>query len=332
MAKRSRSSVTSKTNKNPNKVEKSENNNIDVDNDNIISNDKDDEFIIHDDLSSTDLPKSTDFVLKQFLDRCDIEEEYYSVTLRKFDKPSGKNSSIIDQWEDEILSEHEIGIKYGPGRYILIINAKDKNGKDRVGSKRIKLHDRYQKLHEEYLLTGGNLYTKENVVSNPINNNSFGNDPISQSLNIMRQMMSMFLPLITAQNNKNQDPGEMMAGVYKSINSAMKNSLLDNTQMFNDMQRKVLSMEPVYETEEEVTGVKSLIETIAPLLENVLPLILGGGKTSGATIGMVQKTAQYQALVKSKAHVKGLVEYIEGKHGKEVTEKLLDKFKIKRPK
>lgn len=286
------------------------------------------ELIDHDLLTSENLPKTADVYLKNWLARSEIDDNFFQCTLYKFEKGTGASKEFIDQWEDQILTEHEIGLRHGGGRYLLFINAKGRDGKNKVGSKKLKIHSRYDELSRRHkmglIALSGNSTENQNVI--PQNN---GIESITMSLNIMKELMSMFLPLLNAGSAQRTDPFDMtkmMSNMFNSVNSVMKQNLLDNSQFYNDMQRELYNMDSVVESDNEISGVQGFINSVAPLLEAFLPSILGGGKPAQKTVSQVKNLPIYNKLVQSQQHVQALTKFIEAKHGKQAVDKVVKSF------
>jgi len=283
----------------------------------------------HETLTTEDLPKTADLYLRNWLARSEIDENFFQCTLYKFEKGTGVSKEFIDQWEDQILTEHEIGLRHGGGRYLLFINAKSIDGKNKVGSKKLKIHSRYDELSRRHKM--GLTALSGNNVNSPVPvQNGGGMESITMSLNIMKELMAMFLPLLTAgQVNNNNNPfdvSKMMTNMFSSVNSAMKQNLLDNTQFYNDMQREMFNMDSVVETDNELSGVQGFINSIAPLLETFLPSILGGGKPAQKTVNQVKNLPIYNKLVQSQQHVKALTNFINEKHGPQAVKTVVNSF------
>lgn len=284
-------------------------------------------LVVTDGLTSKNAPNTLDSVVKQFLQRYELLDQGYTCTLYKYDNPlHGKTRAVIWQGTDEIKTEAEIGLQYGGGRYVLMVNAVTPDGSPKIATKNVHIHALYDSLkyEEDRKQFGGD--NRQVVIAG-----GNGGD-LNNALNVMEKIIALMLPLIVTQRQAQPDFSEVMSETYRSVNKTMRQMLLDNSQLFNDLQRDNFEMGEVVEDESEVTGIQGIINTLAPILENVLPLLTGGGQRAAATVQTVKALPLFRELTKTKANLKALVYFIDKKHGKETTEKLLSKFKIKRPK
>lgn len=305
-----------------------ENTALDPDESNLESEDV--EFQHTEGLTSQELPKTTDRYLKAYLQRYELQDVGYFCTLRQFDKAlKGKRASTIDQWQDYMLTEHEIGIKYGAGRYHLIINSTDKDGVDRIGGIKFTLHDVYdaRKMENDMKLLPAQG-------TSPVLMK--GDDGINSAFALIEKIFQMMLPIIAINkqgNNSSGDVSHLMAGQYKVMNDIMKQNMLDNAQLYNDLNRDKMNMPETVETGEELQGLAGLFQGIQPLIENLLPLILGkSAPAAQATVQTVKAMPVFKELTRSKRNIAELIGILDQNYGQEQTSQLLNKFKIKRPK
>jgi 3-methyladenine DNA glycosylase Tag len=98
-------------------------------------------------------------------------------------------------------------------------------------------------------------------------------------------------------------------------NEALKQSVIDNTQFYNDMQRKIGSLSETVESESEVNTGNTFLNYVMPLLDKFLPLIIGGKKTSNETINNFKHIPQVDAILKDKDKLKILLDNIKKTKG-----------------
>jgi len=287
------------------------------------------EMKVSDGLTSKNAPNSLDMSVTNFLKRYELLEQGYTCTIYKYDDPiHGKKKSVMWQGEDEFKTENEIGLEFGSGRFLVMINAVTPNGQPKIATKVTNIHAIYDQRKYEYdqKQRGISGVDRQVIVSG-----GNGGGDLNATLGMLEKIITLMLPLIVGQRQAQPDFTDIMSETYKSVNKTMRQMLLDNSQLFNDLQRENFEMGEVVEDESEVSGLQTVINTLAPILENALPLLMGGGQKSVATVKTVKALPLFKQLTKTQKGLKTMVSFIDQKHGKEVTEKLLSKFKIKRP-
>lgn len=271
--------------------------------------------------------------VKDWLSTNKLLDREYRFKVYKYSNPNhGERKELVGDWTDYVPSEHEIGQQFGGGKYIGILHLTDDKGNRRVTSAKFRIHESYDqiaqnaKINQYFPPSGYNTFLKGSPQSQPQNGGS-----LNEALETIGKMMAIILPAIQSRPATG-DYSEIMMENYKMINSMMKRSILDNMQLATDLNRRNAGLSEVAEDEDEVTGAMGIINQIAPLLEKFLPYITGGHTAQAkAAITAVQALPEYQRVIKSKAILKGLCEFIDTKHGAEVTDTILARFKVKRP-
>lgn len=249
------------------------------------------------------------------------ENEYLNAEckakLYSFNKEGQRE--FIKQYTGEVPSWDQIGVNYGAGRFEIIMTV-FREGIRKVFSRKMYLHESYNNRMLSEVRENG-----QQVIHVGGNNNN--------AMSMMKEVMSMIVPLLSiSQQNSTPDFSEVMMKNYDMMQKVMQRSLTDNAQFLNDMQRENMGLTEVVENDEESTGVMGMINTIMPMLEKFLPLILGKpNPVQAATIEAVKKTPQFLKIAKDQRNIKYLASFIDQKHGKDTTKKLLSRFKLKRP-
>ncbi len=228
---------------------------------------------------------------------------------------------FIKQYTGEVPSWDQIGVQYGSGRFEIIMTV-FREGIRKVFSRKMYLHESYNNRMLSEVSQNG-----QQIVHVGGNN---GN-----SLSMIKELMSMIVPLLSIsqqQNNSTPDFTEVMMKNYDMMQKVMQRNLTDNAQFYNDMQRSNMGLTEVVENDEESTGVMGMINTIMPMLEKFLPLILGKpNPVQQMTIEAVKKTPEFLRIAKDQRNIKYLASFIDKKHGQDTTKKLLSRFKLKNP-
>lgn len=286
-------------------------------------------------LLSDDLPAGADVELKNYLEKNELLNKSYQVAVYKFEDEQSANKTFCKAYANQVPGEHEIGLQFGGGRYYVILQVLDEDGKRRGTTRTVLIHKNYDRLMNSTEAGIGAMFPVMPAISGGGNG---GGGDMQNALTLMRTMMSMFMPLIQQMNkpSKNSElPAytEMMTESMRAMNEAQKQIFLDNTQYWNDRTRETDGLSETFENEEETTGVMGTINTILPILEKVLPAFIGKpSPQTAATVDMVKNIPGYAKMIKDKKTIKRLLEYITEKHGKDVAIKVLKEFGIKKPK
>lgn len=277
-------------------------------------------------LSESELPIS-DLGLKDWFLKNRYEDTDYKVSLYRYVNPQfGERKSLVYQWTEELPSEHDIGLKYGSGRYELFVCLTDRKGKRRIYHSKFRISEEYDKLRSE---TAPSMLQHSNG-----SNGNGGAAGLDSAFNMMAKVIALITPIMQANNASHSGNGfdpskisEMMIESYKGMNEVLKRNTLDNTQFLNDIQRRVSDMDGIVESETEVQGLTGFINSIAPLIEKFLPIFTGKSNLqTRAAMGVIKQMPAYNEVVRDKAKLNALIGFVTKKHGPEVTEKILKKL------
>lgn len=277
-------------------------------------------------LDPSDIHAGYDTSVQDWLLRNGLRKKDYVLRVYRFGGAGDNERTAVGKYIDHIPDEDEIGLKYGSGRYECILQVSDKDGQRRVTSSRFLVDSIYDEIRQEEKIKKAQQMQQLPV---PIN----GTHQFDNMIESMSKFMAVIFPLINAgrANIETPDVSAIMMKNYENMNSVIKRSILDNQQLINDVQRGNMGLPETMEDLKETTGLMGLITTIGPLIEKVLPLILGGGAKPKIAATLIKSAPQYAQVIKDKKLLHGLIQWIEKKHGKEVSGKLLASLKLKRP-
>ena len=283
------------------------------------------EHLEFDFIEPEEIPRNIDNSLKDFLSRNKLLEREYKVSLYKYEHPKmGQKKALQFQYFDETPTEHDVGLTYGSGRYLIIVGLNDESGKYRTASCKFNIAEHYDQLKAEREKAGIPTVQTTGIYHG---HGGGGAASISAGLNTVKEVIAMIVPLLNQKQQSNNNPIEFLGESYQSINRVLMQSMMDNTQMVNDALRKQLDLTETFEGEDETTGIMGVINTLSPILEKMIPYILGGGKD----IAAIKNNPLYGTVIKDKKTLKALADYIEKNHGKDSLNKVLAALKIKKP-
>ena len=265
--------------------------------------------------------------IKDWLMRNKLLDNEHHVSVYKYLNPhTGDRKELVNQYTDYLPSEHEIGISYGSGRYIVLLNITDNKGERRIASAKFRLHASYDDMRYKGQVgqLTGSIFGG--------NGGRMAGGSMNESLELIGKIMALLLPAIKPTDSP-VNYSEMMMENYKVFNSMLKRSMLDSMQLATDLTRERLNLAETVESEGEATGIGGVLQTIAPMIEQIIPMITcRSNAKSKATIQAVKQLPQYKQIVQSKKAMNELIDFIDKKHGKEIADKIITKFGVKRAK
>ncbi|NOR84601.1 hypothetical protein GQ473_00640 [archaeon] len=279
------------------------------------------------------LPDTCHYTFENFLERNSIVQEQAVVYIYKHAPGGGRSGmELCTQVTGEMPDEHNIGLQFGSGKYRVVIQANDADGRSYSTSKTFQLHKRY-----DILMNQGNsnpamaaMQSLVPIVSSSPNNNNNGMGNMREMLVMMQSFMQILQPLIGG--GRQQEPeyvGKMFAENFKMMNESMRTVYSDTSQFLNEKLRDNNGLGEVVESESEVTGVMGMIGTIIPLVEKFLPAILDNKPGGKLTVETIKALPQFQKMSKDRDMINKLVGHIYKKHGEDAARLACKKFGIR---
>lgn len=266
--------------------------------------------------------------INEFLEKQKIEENSPYFYLYKYeDYRSGEVKSFIAKYRDcDPPDEDEIGREYGSGRYLMVMAIPSlKDRKQQMRAYRFRIHARYDALVKKQSIDTPASSSQQIII--PQQNQPSFNDAFT----LIERMMSIMIPLFNRPKDDNIQ--DILSQSYSSVNEVMKRSMIDQYKMMNEFQKSLVSQSgenmgtAVIEDEEKGP---SMLETLAPLLNEWLPKLLGGGPQAAMVKQVVQHTPQFQQILKDKIELKSIINYLDESRGPEETDKILAALNIQR--
>jgi hypothetical protein len=259
--------------------------------------------------------------IQELLSKCDIQETP-TFTLYKYENPvSGEEKSFIERYvQDDPPGEEVIGTSFGSGRYMLIMAAPTKTGKSLSRVYKFKIHSRFDRL--AFSPNAGMQQQPNQVIVKDSGISGI------QILEIIERVVKSFAPLLIRQTDP--DLKSLMFQNYKDTAEVLKKQQLSTIRAFTDMRDQLEQggedMPDTTTTEKEPT----IIEQLAPFLQQFIPLLVGGGKKAEGVAAVARATPQFAAIVKDRGSFQRLLKHLDTTEGKEKTDKILSALKLKR--
>lgn len=261
-----------------------------------------------------------------FLQRIDLDEEQSPVYyLSKFEHSgAGEQKAFVAKFEDcDPPDEALIGTRYGSGRYILTCQIPPLPGKKNFTARvyKFRVSSAFERMQPAALPT-----------AIPAAIPAGGPDAGMQVFAMFERFIGMIVPLINRPRDEN------VLGIlhqnYSSVNDLMKKQMQDNLKMINDYQRTIADLgdgEPMETTAtEERAEPPSILEQFGPLIQQWIPVLLGGGPKAAAAGALVQQVPQVQQVLRDKLQLRKIISYLDQSQGPDKTDKVLAALKIQR--
>lgn len=270
-----------------------------------------------------------DWVLRNNLIKKTVTARVY-----KFDGLRQTHRVHCGKFTGEVPDEDEIGRTFGAGKYSVIVNATDKTNQRRISEYKFTCAEVYDDIkNNPYGFSPGMQHAP-----NPMMFMGMGNPDKSfdKSMDAMAKMLAMIMPLVKQQNTQPQNVTDMIGDTYKMMTGIMKRSVLDQTQLINDMGRRQAGLDGVVENIEESTGMAGILAQLKPYVDSLVPLLVGQPNLiqrsqAQAAVQTIKKHPEYKDFVRNRRLVSQLCKFIEEKHGKEAVQAVLKNFQISKP-
>lgn len=263
----------------------------------------------------------------QRIDMADTSPVYY---LSKYDHfGAGEQKAFVAKFEDcEPPDEALIGSKYGAGRYILTCQIPAGGGRKSpiVRIYRFRVSPVFDRKDE-----GTAPAAIPATYPAPAASPQAG---FLEAFALFEKMMMMIVPLFNRPRDEN------VLGIlnqnYQSVNDLMKKQMMDNLKMITDYQRTIAELGNGEGESMETTAADerpeppSIIEQFGPLIQQWIPVLLGGGPKAAAAGALVQTVPQVQEVLRDKLQLRKIISFLDNQQGPDKTDKILAALKIQR--
>jgi len=269
-----------------------------------------------------------------FLEKQKIDESTPTFYLYKYDDPkSGELKAFIQKYKDvEPPDEHDIGMSFGSGRYIMVMSIpRIGNRKTQMRAYRFRVHTRYDEMQQpEAGLQQPPAGNYPHYLPAPQQQNNSFND----AMMLMERVFSMLAPVLNRPRDENVT--DILSQSYGAINDVMKRSMVDQFRTISDLSKQLIAggkenmQIPFNDTETEPEEQTSIIEKFLPLIMDWLPKLIGGGPQAAIVKTAVQASPQFQQVIQDKQELHKIITYLDQARGPDETDKILAALNIKR--
>ena len=255
------------------------------------------------------------------------------VTLYKFKNPANLDSLYqCNQWKNELPETHIIGLKFGAGKYKIIINIPPGKKQRKITTSRVfelgPYYDTRMKEEQGRVFLEGP--DRQSPASLPVSSVAA---PVEASLALMERMLAMLSPILAAAMRPPQSPAAEMVQAYASLNHILKEQAMDTQAILTDRTRQLANLPLEYSGDGEPPPAKpDVLTAIIPFIAQIAEKILGGGPQGAIAAGMVKQVPGFKNVVNNPGDLKTIITYLDKKFSPDKTNILLKKLKVERPK
>lgn len=276
--------------------------------------------------------------LRDWVARENPEQVSYLTYLYKYDHPTTGDAKVLcTRYDNEIPDPHEIGLAFGSGRYLVMVNIPETaETTKKIRALRVRLgthYDTLKKQAEAGLIPGfqpPGAMAPGAMAYPPAALARGGMGGVSEGLELVERVLGMFLPLIAAQQSTRPDMSAMMQEQYGMISGVLKRSLADQQELARDVIRARVEAGKD-EDEDEDEGEGTMLERILPLIEKFVPLLTTPGPQASATAAMVRSVPQFAEVLKDRGELVRIIKYLDMTQGQAKTDAVLRSLKVARP-
>jgi hypothetical protein len=257
----------------------------------------------------------------------DADKSGFVATLYRSDPYNKKKTYFCWDGANEVLSSHEIGMKFGPGDYRFLLTPNDPKKKFRTAKVNIDRH--YTKLRQEAGI--------EDAPPSAVSGNGGG---LAQSLELVKQVVELIRPLLPQPAAAAAADGGLMAAQMKAFSQGMQEMMADNfrfmRQITGDIRRQALEPPAPREGDEGdmVDGQETLIDTIErvwPMVEPFIKKLLGQGPASDEAAETIKGNPEFKRILSSAKKFSAFVQIMDEKLGQGDVDEALKKIGVHRP-
>lgn len=244
------------------------------------------------------------------------EKSIKDFVIRVYRLGQNAKKEFLSSYSGEIPTENDIGLSFGGGSFLLLISGKTIEGKSITNTRTFNIgsHFNQKKIEND---RNKHLESFPHIPQQGININSQNIvETITGIIAAVTPLVAVLQPLFQRQPNQTAD--KIMLNNMSTMNSIMKTNMMENSELYRDMQREMMDLkEEQIPLEVETPLALILFEKFAPMLTDFIPKILGGGVQSNVLKGMIKGAKEFQELAANPLEAQALVDLIAEEQGQE---------------
>jgi hypothetical protein len=265
-----------------------------------------------------------------------------NATLYKYDHPTSGTSRIHAGYftGDEIINVHQIGTRYGSGRYGYIVK-RPAHGKTPEEQKffTIRIHPIYDELKKKADAEAAAQQNSGALV--PAGRPVYPSP--QENFTIVKDILSLLLPVIKAsQQQQTIQPAAAAPDPFQSyamMQKVLKSNLYDTAATYRDMARRFSQLPPAGEEDGEFTEEgeeendgkeKGLMEKIIDMVEPFFNLIAQKGAAGKLAAAGLKAAPAFADVLKDKNLCRMIINYFDKTRGKPLADIALKNIGIER--
>ena len=268
--------------------------------------------------------------LSEWLDLNKVENSTPFATLYKFKGPVGDAKEQVDYFRGVFPSRHEIGLDYGSGRYMMIVqNATTREKKGT--SVRFTLHESYDEKSRQYKrekaekerLSAPLVPAPSLPAPVPVDNKASLMEALSLVRSMQNDTLLMFRPFLEkaiapAASREPVNPFQE----YALTRQILKDNMKENITMFSTMQKALIESKTAPDLDgDDESGEeqkeKGLFEKIIELAGPFINILAENNTAAKLAAAGIKAAPQFKEVIHDVGLARRVIQYVEQKEGPE---------------
>lgn len=275
--------------------------------------------------SADDMPFTPSYVQKmyEFFQRENIDQNEPTYYLYKYENEASKRRKIVDRYQDVVPpDEHDIGMKFGSGKYILVLIISPNEMFPKGTSRGFQFF--VDKVYDERVKASTPaappVQQQLPVIQYPPNQTN-----LLDTISMIEKIVGMVSPLLM-QKTSTSGIDTAMRENYKVMGEIMKETMMENFKMISGFQNNQLKqIEQEQNTEPEAPPI---IQQFLPIIMEWLPKLMGNDIQAKLTGNIVKSIPQIKDIVNDSQQLDAIVNYLVETQGVESTQQILQNLGI----
>lgn len=289
--------------------------------------------------------KDVDEKIQSFRDEANLQRQTTRQTIFKFDDPNKGNTyqKVGYFTGEEVMNSHEIGLRFGSGRYHVICKKGHGDKKGDYENFTFKLHpvyDEYKRKNDELR---ADQFPARSVAVVP----QQANASTKETFQIVESILGLLLPVIRSATERPPQQVQQQQGPkgifeeYLTMQKILKANLFDTAATYRDMARRFASLEDQRETGEgddttdtpeadDMQPKENMLEKIIKMIEPFFALIAQKSLAARAAAATLKAAPAFADVLKDPQLCRLIITYFDRTKGRKMADQALQNIGIRR--
>lgn len=274
--------------------------------------------------------------LREWLAKQAHEDDTFTTYVYRRNPINKKVKDLVRTYHEECPDEDTVGMTFGAGTYVIMLVVPETDNRER---KIKQVTYNIAKEYDTYRTAQIAAPAAPGMQQAPLVAGQQGFDQsamFAQTLGLIKSVVEIMAPMMRPQDSGNggaaidASMGDIMTANYKQMNSVFREQSLSQVHFMNDIMRQAANL-PAPADIEEGDGQPTWLKSLMPVVESILPRLLGKPQESKDAAATVKALPLYQSMIKNKQALRAVLDCVESKHGKDSVEEIVNRLGIKRP-